>query len=159
MAAWPTKTKLEETLTNSTLPDPFFLFDFVWIFNKNQGKSKSNHRVKKLFKSKSNLWIFWIWFFQIQYTAPGIFRSFRRSIRNWSKATTIYWPISSPRFGRLAFRIRNSTHLITLNMKKNQIVSTALKIVFDRTVDQLILHEMVQDGNSNSAFSKWRYAY
>nr|CAH0108553.1 unnamed protein product [Daphnia galeata] len=42
-------------------------------------------------------------------------------------------------------------------MKKNQIVSTALKIVFNRTVDQLILHEMVQDGNSNSEFSKWRF--
>jgi hypothetical protein len=44
-----------------------------------------------------------------------------------------------------------------LNMKTNEILSIALKIVFDRTVDQLIFHEMIQDGNSNSEFSKWRY--
>ena len=30
-----------------------------------------------------------------------------------------------------------------------------LKIVFERTIDQLILHEMVQEGCS-SEFSKWR---
>jgi hypothetical protein len=42
-------------------------------------------------------------------------------------------------------------------MKTNEILSIALKIVFDRTVDQLIYHEMIQDGNSNSEFSKWRY--
>ncbi|XP_046455142.1 dynein regulatory complex protein 9-like [Daphnia pulex] len=43
-------------------------------------------------------------------------------------------------------------------MKTNEILSIALKIVFDRTVDQLIFHEMIQDGNSNSEFSKWRFS-
>ena len=59
-----------------TLPDFFFLFGFglIWLFNKNQDKSKWNNWVQKLFKSKSNFWIFdliWfdlIWFFQIKLT-------------------------------------------------------------------------------------------
>ncbi|XP_032795492.2 dynein regulatory complex protein 9 isoform X1 [Daphnia magna] len=40
-------------------------------------------------------------------------------------------------------------------MEEICLLKVALEVIFDQTIDKLILHETIRDGNSNSDFSRW----
>ncbi|XP_057378479.1 dynein regulatory complex protein 9-like [Daphnia carinata] len=42
-----------------------------------------------------------------------------------------------------------------LTMEETRLLKVALEIVFDRAIDELILHETIRNGSSSSDFSRW----